>query len=345
MKLHPEVTNKVAIKRFQTLENEFMSIHGNRYDYSQVEYKSVKEHITIICSLHGAFKQRPADHLRSKGCKKCAQQKSRCSLEEFITKAKTKHKQKYDYTKVKFTTLRDHITIICPQHGEFKQRADHHLDAKGCKYCGNNIPTTEEFIQKAKEIHGDKYDYSKVEYVNRTSKIKIKCAVHGDFLQSPSEHLAKYGCQKCAGNIKKTNQKFIEDANKRHNNKYDYSKTEYKSAKDNVVVICPIHQEFSQTANTHLSGSGCPKCGNNIRTNDEYIQKAHSKHNNKYDYSKTNFIDTRKKIIITCSEHGDFLQTAGDHHIPKGCPGCAKGGFDSTKPGILYYLSVNNGCK
>lgn len=121
--------------------------------------------------------------------------------------------------------------------------------------------TTEEFIQKAKEIHGDKYDYSKVEYVNNKTKVCIVCSEHGEFWLKPNTHLSMHiGCPICNRKIHNT-ETFINESNKVHNNKYDYSKTEYVDSKTKVCIVCPEHGEFWQRPDSHLyMKTGCPKC-------------------------------------------------------------------------------------
>ena len=120
--------------------------------------------------------------------------------------------------------------------------------------------TTGEFISKSKLIHGDKYDYSKVEYVNNHSKVCIICPEHGEFWQTPANHLKNRGCPICGGHQKSSTEEFIKKANKVHNNKYDYSKVEYKNIETKVCIICPEHGEFWQLAHSHLTNHGCPKC-------------------------------------------------------------------------------------
>lgn len=125
--------------------------------------------------------------------------------------------------------------------------------------------TTEEFIKKAKSIHGSTYDYSKVQYVNAHTPITIICPIHGEFKQTPNEHLSKYGCNKC-GHIRTTNAKrdtlesFIKKATKVHGSLYDYSKVQYKDSSTNIVIICRKHGDFEQKPNNHLNGQGCPNC-------------------------------------------------------------------------------------
>ena len=139
-----------------------------------------------------------------------------------------------------------------------------------------NRLTTEEFITKAKLIHGDKYDYSKVDYKYSNENVIITCKVHGDFLQRPGNHInSKQGCSKCAGNINKSSQEFIEEAIKIHGDKYDYSKVDYKCANAKIIITCKIHGDFEQKPYCHLNGNGCYMCCKNHKLNTiEFIEKA-----------------------------------------------------------------------
>jgi hypothetical protein len=187
---------------------------------------------------------------------------------------------------------------------------------------------TEEFIQKAKLVHGDKYNYSKVEYINNHTKVTIICPKHGEFKQQPANHLNNMGCPKCVGNIKLTTTDFLSKAKEIHGDKYDYSKVEYVGIFNHVKIICPIHGEFEQTPRQHLKGRGCYKCGGTQKyTQNEYVIKAKELHGDKYDYSKVNYLGGRKDIIIICPKHGEFKQKAGQHIHGSGCPNCAGLGF------------------
>ena len=204
--------------------------------------------------------------------------------------------------------------------------------------------TIEEFITKASSIHNSKYMYDKVKYVNTTTKVIIVCQEHGMFTQVPKKHLRGHGCSKCAGNYIPTTKEFIEQAKTIHGNKYNYSKVQYKSTDNKIIIICPEHGEFEQTPHGHLRGNCCPECMNTKKTTEEFIKVANELHGDKYVYEKTNYINTVTKVIITCPIHGDWEQTPNAHTIKKqGCPGCADSGFDQTKPGILYYLKINGG--
>ena len=150
--------------------------------------------------------------------------------------------------------------------------------------------TTEDFIAKAREVHGDKYDYSKVIYVNNSTKVCIICPEHGEFWQIPSSHLKGTNCPLCCGRQFFTTDKFVSKAKEIHNNKYDYTKVDYQSMRKKVCIICHEHGEFWQTPEAHLNGHGCKKCaGQYSPSREEFISKAIEIHGNKYDYSKVNY--------------------------------------------------------
>lgn len=124
--------------------------------------------------------------------------------------------------------------------------------------------TTEEFIKKAREVHGDKYDYSKVEYVKSKAKVTIICPEHGEFLQTPQKHLYGQGCPKCGHKSELTTEEFIKKAREVHGDKYDYSNVEYVDAKTNVCIICKQHGVFWQRPSHHTAGRGCKKCATEV---------------------------------------------------------------------------------
>ena len=188
------------------------------------------------------------------------------TIEQFIIDAKKVHGDRYDYSLVRYKNTDTNIKIICPDHGVFEQLPTHHINGSGCPECsGVKKYTTESYIEKVSHIHNNKYDYSLVKYKNNKTYIKITCPIHGVFEQSPKHHMNGVGCPKC-GRLKsdqskrKTTEDFIIKVNKIHNNKYDYSLTNYTFAINKVIIICPIHGIFEQTASNHLSGHGCKKC-------------------------------------------------------------------------------------
>jgi very-short-patch-repair endonuclease len=183
---------------------------------------------------------------------------------------------------------------------------------------------TKLFISKATQIHGERYNYSKVNYINAKTKVTIICSEHGDFQQTPSNHLSNYNCQKCAKNFQLNTDSFIEKAKGIHNNKYDYSKVNYINADTQIIIICIEHGEFTQIPDFHINRKcGCPKCSNNVKLDIlEFIEKAEKIHFNKYDYSKVEYSNNRNHVIIICKKHGEFTQQPFVHLLKHGCPNC-----------------------
>ncbi len=194
--------------------------------------------------------------------------------------------------------------------------------------------TTKEFIIKAKEKHGDRYDYSLTQYNKSRNKIEIICSVHGSFWQTPSDHLLTGGCEKCGVAVRANKRKlnletFIHKSNTKHSFKYDYSLTSYQGVDTKIDIICPSHGVFTQIANDHLRGSGCPTCGFEISasksslTLENFIENSKLKHGNRYNYSKSEYTGGKNLITIICPTHGDFKQAAGSHMQGIGCAKCA----------------------
>ena len=193
--------------------------------------------------------------------------------------------------------------------------------------------STEEFIERVICKHEQKYNYSLIDYVNAHKKVTIICPKHGKFEQSPNKHLRGQNCPKCVGLQKLTTDEFIIRAKKVHGNKYNYFLTKYISIHKKVKIICPIHGEFEQEANSHLYGSGCPRCNkkNSYIVNNEIINKykikfiknANKIHNNKYYYSLVEYKNNNTKVKIICKEHGIFEQSPNAHLQKRGCPKCS----------------------
>jgi Zn finger protein HypA/HybF involved in hydrogenase expression len=256
-------------KRTATLEDvveKSRSVHGDKYTYLRL-VKDDKNTVKIVCScpFHGEFSLRAARHYtEGKGCPKCV---TVTSLEEFKKVSSEKHNYYYDYSESVFTTLKDKVKIKCPEHGVFEQSASDHMNKYGCPKCGitkraeKNRKNTSDFLEKAKEVHGDRYDYTKTIYTKANAPVVITCKEHGDFTQKASCHVnQKQGCPVCGGVYGKTTETFIKDAIKIHGEKYDYSETGYTGALQKLTIICPTHGRFSQIASNHLQGSGCPSC-------------------------------------------------------------------------------------
>jgi hypothetical protein len=184
--------------------------------------------------------------------------------------------------------------------------------------------TTEEFINRARLVHGHRYDYSKVDYINSNSNVKIICLKHGIFNQLPLNHInLSQGCPICVGRGKGTTERFINNCKKVHGDNYDYSIVKFVNSKTKIKIICPKHGIFEQFTNNHLCGNGCPICnGNKQKTSQNFIFESNKKHGNKYDYSLVNYINNYTKIKIICPKHGIFEQKPNHHIAGNGCSIC-----------------------
>lgn len=285
------------------------------------------------------------------------------NTEEFILKAKLKHGDKYDYSKTVYVNNKTRLIIICKKHGETNQYPDTHINGCGCQMCNkeNGRLTTDEFLIKAKKIHGDVYDYSKTVYELSTKKIIITCKKHGDFLQTPNLHLSGGGCKLCweekRNSYGASFDDFLKRAKEIHGDKYDYSKTNFVNMLTKVTITCKIHGDFIQTPNAHLNGKqGCKKCWyekvgiNKRQSEDEFINKSNKIHNFKYDYSKVNYVMNKEKVPIICNKkningeiHGVFYQRPDCHIHGDGCPKCSLESSCSKPEDEIYNFLVENG--
>ena len=188
----------------------FRKVHDDKYDYSLVKYISDKIMVKIICPIHGVFEQYVYSHYKGHGCSKCSNN-SKYTQDEFITKSKQVHNNRYDYSLVDFKNMRnDEVKIICPIHGIFEQKPYNHVAGSGCPICGGSKKSNnEDFVEKSNMIHDFKYDYSLVDYKNCMEKVKIICKKHGIFEQTPNKHLGGQGCPKCNQSKGETNIEII----------------------------------------------------------------------------------------------------------------------------------------
>jgi hypothetical protein len=267
------------------------------------------------------------------------------TTESFIQEASILHNNKYDYSKTIYKKAKTKVIIICPVHGEFLQTPCHHLIKKGCKKCANEKLSNlqrgnkEEFVEKARKIHNNKYNYSLSVYIDCKTNLEIICPVHGSFWQQPNNHLSGKGCLKCyrekPSKRKNSFEVFLKKCQESHGNKYDYSNANYISCNDNIEIICPRHGSFFQTPSNHYSGEGCLKCGKEVGANkkrigkERFIERSNKKHNNKYNYSKVEYVNSSTKIEIICPVHGLFKQKPSEHYN-HGCPKCT-GRYKTTE--------------
>ena len=325
--------------------------HGDKYEYDRCVYVGSRLKVTVTCPSHGDFEVAGANHLSGTGCAKCVQADSKrnqtYTTETYIEKCIAKFGELYDYSETVYVFSKDKVRIICPEHGIFEMAANNHLSGRGCPTCGRRkfaknrigikldspLEDTQDFISRSIAIHGHEYNYEESEYINSSTKVKISCLTHGSFFMLPRTHIDRKtpkGCPIC-GTIKsavkrsKGIEAFIKESTEVHGGRYDYSKTQYVSVDQNVIIVCRAHGEFEQTPYHHIKHrAGCPTCGKTLAyTTESFIKKALSVHSEEsFDYSKVNYKTAHDKIIITCPKHGDFQQTAFQHLRGNGCAQC-----------------------
>lgn len=265
-------------------------IHGDHYIYDEVDYKNSNVKVKIICPKHGPWQCRPSNHIgRKSGCLVCGRERQKVvkatkaakgsksykkrinpeliglSPRDLLSKLKDINREKFDYSDVLYIKG-SLINIFCKKHNIYfdHYRYDHISGWNGCPECKKDYnqqkgSSVDEFIEKAKLIHGEKYDYRVVEYINTNTKVKIMCPEHGLFSQTPHTHIVcKSGCPRCA--LQLSEAEFTSKVFDKHGDRYDYSKTIYKGSTNEILIICKEHGEFHQKAAAHLSGNGCPKC-------------------------------------------------------------------------------------
>ncbi len=323
--------------------------HGDKYDYSEVNYVNGTTKVRILCPKHGVFHQTPHAHARPTGGGKCPDCFSdsvtkgpKITTENWIIRARKKHGDAFDYSEVEYVNANQEVRIGCPDHGIFLQTPKSHLMGRvtGCPKCRNNMAfTTEEWVTKARKKHGGRYDYSEVEYVNSYTKVKIRCREHGIFEQTPNAHSSRgSNCPKCRNADRfgkswgrRTTEEWISIAKATHGDRYDYSEVDYVNNYTPVKIRCFVHGEFEQRPNAHtVYGHGCPDCSDDSRrfSNQEIIAQFKEAHGERYDYSKVDYLNDNTKVVITCSVHGDFEQLPYSHKNGNNCPFCA----DEVRP-------------
>lgn len=287
------------------------------------------------------------------------------TTEEWITLARTKHKDKYDYSKSIYTGSNKKIIVTCPIHGDFETYAGLHTRrGDGCPKCANESKSEKsrlsekDFIKRLKIIFGDAYDYSKVVYLGRRNNVTLICPLHGEFTHSADGLLKGRGCPKCA------EQQRLQDCQQYLIKKYmeyfpelDYTKTQYLGWDKPITVTCPKHGDFKVLPLQFLKYKGCPRCSlercakNKSKLFEDFLKDARLTHGNKYDYSKVEYKNGHTKVCIICPEHGEFWQTPNSHIQGSGCPNCSSSKGESKvcdfllTRGIKFMREYNIPCK
>ncbi len=198
------------------------------------------------------------------------------------------------------------------------------------------------FVKNALKKYGNKFDYSKVDYIDSQSKIIIVCKKHGDFLKTPAKHLFhKHSCPSCAKEgyseaVKISKIDFMKKAKSIHGDKYNYIKTTIGRMSDKIEIYCNLHKQyFIQQQSVHLDGRiGCKECLRKIKEDynhtiykENFIQSFVKKFGDNYDFSQVKYINNTTPVIVKCIKHNiEFLQVNRNisRSISCSCPQCKK---------------------
>lgn len=321
--------NPLKPTQLATFLERAAAAHGDRYDYSRVVYQGVQKPVEIICPVHGPFWQAPISHTQGRGCVACgaAQCVRRKDTAWFIARARERHGDRYDYSEAQYHNSQSLITIGCPTHGPFQQKAAYHLAGNGCAACAGLQPidaTT--FLKRARACHGDRYDYSQVNYQGWSQPVTILCRKHGPFDQVAKTHATGSNCPACVGLLPITWDDFMTRARAIHGDRYDYAQVRLTNVSTPVTMLCPEHGPFEQRPTDHLNQKqGCPACaGHRPVDYAEFVRRAQEIHGDRYTYSEADYQVYKQKTVVTCAEHGPFPvlpQSHTDHQ--SGCPRCA----------------------
>jgi hypothetical protein len=263
----PVLSQEVFISRCQ-------KVWGEKYDLSKSIYRGAKEPLYVECKVegHGGFWVSNADTFARKlaECPKC-QRHRKLTVEHFLELAAETHGDQYGYDRVSDPAYHKKVEIHCREHGYYSQTCGSHLSGNGCPKCANQARadfrrrSADEVIKEFRSVHGERYDYSRMQYIDNQTPVEIVCSQHGVFLQTPGNHQSGKGCYPCGRLLtsdkhRKDTDWFVEQATQIYGDLYDYSEANYTAKKAAVTIICPEHGPFTKTPDHHLRGQGCPGC-------------------------------------------------------------------------------------
>lgn len=270
------------------------------------------------------------------------------SLEEFKRRCIKIHGTKYTYDDVVYVNNRTPVQLFCTVHnGTFTSSPESLFKGHGCSTCaGCKTSNTEEFIKKCELKHPLKFGYDKVIYKNAHTLVSLLCKAHGGYFETtPNKLLSGAGCNVCHKNKKMTHETYLSKVKKIHGDSYNYESLVFTGTTKTVKLFCNGHNGYIDVyANTLLKTPkhSCGICsGKSQRTTEQFVSVAQKVHNEKYYYDETVYVGSEQKVIIGCTEHGNFTTTPKAHLTGRGCPKCGKYGFQPNEPGYLYVQKLS----
>lgn len=252
----------------------------------------------------------------------------------FIEQAVAIYGDRYDYSSIVYVDTKTPISLSCSSHGDFRIRPANHLNGQHCRECKrlenaevNSQGVAQRFAEKARKVHGERFDYSRANETDERGRALIICAVHGEFWQFKGNHLSGRGCRACSNELKTTTVKeFIERSQLIHGaGTFDYSGVkQFATTRDKVAIICPEHGEFFQIARDHMRGVGCQACGLiRMRVSfSEFVERARAIHGDHYGYLEESWDVDPQFVVVICPSHGEYKQNWYNHSIGMGCARC-----------------------
>lgn len=352
-------------------------VHGDKYDYSKVEYVNGYTKVSIICPEHGEFQQSPANHTHktnARGCPVCGREhqisKATKSFDDFVHDAREIHGDRYTYEPESYGNARQKTNIICPEHGLFMQTPDAHIRGQGCPRCRDKITaersllSIEEVNKRLNKSSGGRVSIIAETYKGINSDAEFICTEHGRYTRLVNSTLTGNPCLSCAKKdgayLHHSTNSFKEVIKEKFGDKYEIKDFEYKGKPTPITLACKAHGAFTLMAQSIHTSPGCPKCAYeasmDTRRNalnakakstlqdryEKWVKDAQNVHGDKYDYSLVNYKSARKKVDIICPVHGVF-QATPDTHLSATCKKC----FHEDLKGLYTdkYFIKNPECK
>lgn len=344
---------------FEEMVKRSREVHGDKYVYHAIAEEVKLVSLVVECEKHGRYVQNYSNHIRGRGCKKCAavnlSERKLASLEEIAAKASGVHAGKgYTYTSVTLPVANSRtLTIVCPQHGEFEQLVANHLQGTSCPLCSRANGTMAQRLSldnclgRVSSVHGDTYEVKGFHFKDGANLVTAVCKTHGEFTIKAGQFTGGRGCPECAAEVRRWVLKdFIDVASVKHGNKYIYiglyGPKEYRK----VLAICPTHGSFTCGINGHLNNRGvnCAKCADELQsermrlTHEQVLDRAVAVHGNTYKLLTTELLEGKSKTTAVCELHGMFTINSSDMLRGQGCPDCSKGGKSKLGTEMIEYV-------
>lgn len=298
--------------------------HNNKYTCDLSKYVDQNTLILIVCPIHGEFQQKPVYHLHGRGCPECGRHSgnSTNTTSKVIARIEKEFPNMYITSKVKYVDQYTGITLGCKHCGnDFTIRTKSLFNGVGCPNCAkkSTVLTKNQFLIKARDTHGNVYDYTNTVIRYSTDNIIIRCPIHGEFTQRQNTHLEGHGCPEC-GKVKKliTQEDFIKRVTELHPELVLDEKMVYKRGNLPVTVKCKKHGYFEKRADelirvpSEMRGpNGCPICTSSAAEKIAFKVLTDLKINFQTEYS---FPHTRYRYDFYLEDLNILIELNGEQH-------------------------------